>query len=202
MSQIAHIASAIFKKGAHERRIIVGIAGPPASGKSTTAAALVDLLPQGSAIVVPMDGFHFDDSVLTSRGLQQRKGAPETFDFSGFAHLLRRIRSGEPDIAIPIFDRGMEISRAGAAIVDAEKRFILVEGNYLLLSEEPWSALADFFDLTVFLNVEREQLERRLIERWRAHGRSDADGQAWVDMNDMPNVDRVIRNRRAADLTI
>ncbi|TIT54219.1 MAG: nucleoside/nucleotide kinase family protein, partial [Mesorhizobium sp.] len=83
--------------------------------------------------------FHFDDIVLERRGLRARKGAPDTFDFGGFETLLKRIRAGEPDIAIPVFDRSMELSRAAAAIVDAETKFILVEGNYLLLDEEPWS---------------------------------------------------------------
>jgi pantothenate kinase len=87
-------------------------------------------------------------------------------------------------------------------VVDANKRFILVEGNYLLLDEEPWSGLAELFDLTIFLDVPRDELERRLVERWRSHGRSEADGRAWIDSNDLPNVDRVLLHRRAADLTI
>lgn len=202
MSQIAHLASAIFKKAGKGGRCIVAIAGPPGAGKSTISSALVDLLPADSAIVVPMDGFHFDDGVLEQRGLRPRKGAPETFDFRGFEHLLRRIRDGEPDIAIPVFDRSMELSRAAAGIVGADKRFVIVEGNYLLLAEEPWSRLGELFDFTVFLEVPRDELERRLIQRWRDYGRSESDGRAWVESNDLPNIDRVLRNRRAADLTI
>lgn len=202
MSEIAHIASAIFKRAPKDRRCIVAIAGPPGAGKSTISSALVDLLPHGTTIVVPMDGFHFDDSVLDERGLRSRKGAPETFDFAGFRHLLQRIRAGERDIAIPVFDRSMELSRAAAAIINADKRFILVEGNYLLLDEEPWSGLSELFDFTIFLDVPRGELERRLVQRWRDHGRSESDGRAWVDSNDLPNVDRVLLHRRSADLTI
>jgi pantothenate kinase len=202
MSEIAHVAAAIFKRASKGERCIVAIAGAPGAGKSTISAALVDLFPEGSAIVVPMDGFHFDDAILEERGLRARKGAPETFDFAGFAHLLKRIRSGEADVAIPIFDRNMELSRAAAAIVCADKRFVLVEGNYLLLDEKPWSELADLFDLTIFLDVPRDELERRLIQRWRDHGRSETEGRAWVNSNDLPNIDRVLLHRRAADLTI
>jgi pantothenate kinase len=88
-----------------------------------------------------MDGFHYDDRVLDQLGLRHRKGAPETFDFAGFATLLRRLKSREQNIAIPLFDRSLEISRAGAQIVGSDVKFILVEGNYLLLDEEPWSGL-------------------------------------------------------------
>ena len=170
MSEISSIAAAIFKHAGNSRRFIIAIAGPPGSGKSTLAERLHEVLPEGSSVVIPMDGFHYDDAILDQRGLRSRKGAPETFDYSGFATLLKRVREGEEEIAIPVFDRSMELSRAGAAIVSADAKFILVEGNYLLLDEEPWTGLGSLFDFTVFLDVPRGELERRLMERWRLHG--------------------------------
>jgi pantothenate kinase len=202
MSEIASLAATIFKRAANAKRFIVAIAGPPGAGKSTIAEELCALLPEQSAIVVPMDGFHYDDAILKQRGLRNRKGAPETFDIAGFEHLLKRIRAVEPDIAIPVFDRTMELARAGAAIVGSEVKFILTEGNYLLLDEAPWSNLAPLFDLAIFLDVPRAELERRLLRRWHEHGRSDEDARAWVASNDMPNVDRVLDRRRQADLVI
>ncbi|WP_027040021.1 nucleoside triphosphate hydrolase [Mesorhizobium ciceri] len=202
MSEIAHLAATIFKRAGKANRFIVAIAGPPGSGKSTLSARLHDLLPEGAAEVVPMDGFHFDDAVLERRGLRARKGAPETFDFAGFEALLKRIRAGEADIAIPVFDRSMELSRAAASIVATETKFILVEGNYLLLDEEPWSRLAPLFDFSIFVDVPRNELERRLVERWHGHGRSDEDARAWIASNDLPNIERVLARRRAADLVI
>jgi pantothenate kinase len=202
MSEIAHLAATIFKRAGKSPRFVVAIAGPPGAGKSTLSAGLHDLLPDGASEVVPMDGFHYDDTVLDARGLRARKGAPETFDFGGFEALLKRIRSGEADIAIPVFDRSVELSRAAAAIVAAETKFILVEGNYLLLDEQPWSRLAPLFDFTIFVDVPREELERRLLERWHAHGRTDADARAWIANNDMPNIDRVLARRRAADMVL
>ncbi|MBZ9872383.1 nucleoside triphosphate hydrolase [Mesorhizobium sp. BR1-1-9] len=202
MSEIAHLAATIFKRAGKARRFIVAIAGPPGAGKSTLSASLHDLLPEGAVEVVPMDGFHYDDIVLNQRGLRARKGAPDTFDFGGFETLLKRIRAGEPDIAIPVFDRTMELSRAAAAIIGAGTKFILVEGNYLLLDEEPWSRLAPLFDFSIFVEVPRNELERRLMERWHEHGRSEEDARAWIASNDMPNIERVLARRRAADLVI
>lgn len=202
MSEIATIAATIFKRAGKARRFIVAIAGPPGAGKSTLSAALHDVLPAGTAEVVPMDGFHYDDSVLEKRGLRPRKGAPETFDFAGFEVLLKRIRAGEPDIAIPVFDRSIELSRAAASIIATDTRFILAEGNYLLLDEEPWNRLAPLFDLTIFVDVTRGELERRLRQRWHEHGRSDEDAIAWIASNDMPNIERVLSRRRPADLII
>lgn len=202
MSEIASIAAAIFKRAGKSPRALVAIAGPPGSGKSTIAESLREVLPENSAVVVPMDGFHFDDIVLNQRGLRQRKGAPETFDFRGFAALIRRLRSGEPEVAIPVFDRSIELSRAGAAIVGSDVKFVLVEGNYLLLDEEPWSGLGELFDFSIFIDVPRGELERRLMERWRFHGKSDEEARAWIVSNDMPNIERVLARRRAADLVV
>ena len=202
MSEIASIAAAIFKRAAGAQRFVVAIAGPPGSGKSTLAQRLNVVLPEDASAVVPMDGFHFDDVVLDSRGLRPRKGAPETFDYAGFAALLKRIRAGEPEIAVPVFDRSMELSRAGASIIGSGVKFVLVEGNYLLLDEEPWSALSGLFDFSIFVDVPRGELERRLLERWRGHGKSDEDARAWIASNDLPNIERVLARRRRADLVI
>ena len=125
MSGIATVAAAIFKHAGKSRRFIVAIAGPPGAGKSTVAEQLLGLLPAGSAAVVPMDGFHYDDAVLTAKGLRQRKGAPETFDVDGYEALLKRLRAGDADVAIPVFDRSIELSRAAAAIVAHDVKFIL-----------------------------------------------------------------------------
>lgn len=97
-----------------------------------------------------MDGFHFDDAVLNARGHRPRKGAPFTFDVLGFEVLLKRIKAREPDIAIPVFDRTMELSRAAADIVDGKAKFDLIEGNYLLLKQPPWNRLRQLFDFSIY----------------------------------------------------
>jgi len=202
MSEISHLAATIFRRGAHANRVIVAIAGPPAAGKSTISAQLAEYLPEGAAAVVPMDGFHYDDGVLDKIGWRQRKGAPETFDFGGYEHLLKRLKAADEDVAVPIFDRSIELSRAAAAIVSKDTKFILTEGNYLLLDEEPWNRLAPLFDATVYIDVPREELRRRLVQRWLDYGRTPEAGQAWIDSNDMPNIDRVLTRRRPADLVV
>ena len=140
MTDPKQLAGLIRGKAGDAKRFMVAIAGAPASGKSTAAAKLRDELASlgESAIVVPMDGFHFDDTVLNARGHRPRKGAPFTFDVAGFAVLLKRIRAGEPDIASPVFDRALELSRNAADIVGESSRIILIEGNYLLVNEAQW----------------------------------------------------------------
>lgn len=202
MTEIAHLAATLFRKAAGRDRIVAAIAGPPGSGKSTLVETLQPLLPEGSVTIVAMDGFHFDNAVLDARGLRARKGAPESFDFAGFETVLKRIAAGEPDVAVPVFDRADDLARAGAAIVGAGTRFVLVEGNYLLLDEEPWKRLAPLVDFSVFLDVDEGELERRLVERWRDHGLDEGAARARVLSNDLPNARRVMAARRAPDLVL
>jgi pantothenate kinase len=185
-------------------RIIVALAGPPGSGKSTSAETLAARLNEqaaGSAAVVPMDGFHYDDMVLVPRGLRPRKGAPETFDCAGFAHLMSRLAANaEEDIAVPVFDRSIEIARGGARIIPRSVRYIVTEGNYLLLAREPWSKLRPLFDITVFLQVSKDELRRRLLARWQ--DLSPAELTAKMEGNDMINVETVLNQSAEADFIL
>ncbi|RST88110.1 nucleoside/nucleotide kinase family protein [Aquibium carbonis] len=200
MTEIAHLVATIFRKAAGRDRFVVAIAGPPGAGKSTLAEALLPLFPEGSAVIVPMDGFHFDNAILAARNLLPRKGAPETFDVGGLAATLMRIRASEEGVAVPLFDRAADLARAGAAVVPRAIRFVLVEGNYLLSDEAPWNDLAPSFDFTIFLDVEEPVLERRLVERWLQHGHSHEQAVARAFSNDIPNARRVLACRRAADV--
>lgn len=64
------------------------------------------------------------------------------------------------------------------------------------------SGLAELFDLTIFLDAPRLELEQRLLKQWADLGDSDEKARHWVATNDMPNVDRVLARRRAAHLTL
>jgi pantothenate kinase len=196
----AQLAATIRAKAQAQGRFLTALAGPPGAGKSTLAAALVAALGKG-AKAVPMDGFHYDDAVLIARGARARKGAPDTFDVAGFRHLLTRLRS-EDEVAIPLFDRDLEISRAGADIVGPDDRILIVEGNYLLLNEAPWPDLAPLFDLTIWIDVPEAELDRRLMARWAHYGKTPDQARAWIDGNDMPNIRRVVAGSRPADLVI
>ena len=190
-------------------RRLIAIAGPPGSGKSTIAERLCRNLNQHApsfACLLAMDGFHFDDRLLEARGMRARKGAPDTFDVGGLVAMLDRLRADDgSEIVVPVFDRSLEIARAGAEIIPAATRIVIVEGNYLLLDDPAypaWACLASRFDVTVMLDVPRPRLVERLTARWRGFGLDPAAVIAKVEGNDLVNADLVATRSRAADFRL
>ncbi len=202
---INELAVLLVKKAA-KQRIIVAIAGPPGVGKTTITETLTTSIndPQfGLAAMLPMDGYHYDDIYLEQMGWRARKGAPHTFDVDGFAHMLARLKANrENKVAVPVFDRSIEIARAGARIIPQNARIIIAEGNYLLFDEAPWSGLAPCFDLTVMLRASTETIHQRLHDRWVKHGLSADQIAVKMNDNDLPNVEMVLNNSRDADYFI
>jgi fructokinase len=184
-------------------RLRVAVAGPPGAGKSTLAAVLVDRLNRDGpvAALVPMDGFHLDNAILDARGLRARKGAPETFDALGVLRMVERL-DRDAEVVIPGFDRARDIAIAGAAVLGAECRIAVVEGNYLLLDEAPWRDLRPLWDLSVMLSPPVEVLRARLIDRWLTHGHDPAAAEARAMGNDIPNALRVIGGSLPADIVL
>lgn len=202
---VATLAARILAEGSGSRRIIA-IAGAPGSGKSTIAEILKDRINAvrpGHADILPMDGYHFDDMVLNARGHRARKGSPHTYDLDGFRVMLERLRADDGrDVAVPVFDRSIEIARAGGRIVPASARIILAEGNYLLLDQPGWRDLAPHFDLTVMLDVSEDTLVERLLQRWAGFDYDEAAIVTKMEGNDLPNVRLVLANSLPADIMI
>ncbi|MFC1430094.1 nucleoside/nucleotide kinase family protein [Streptacidiphilus sp. N1-3] len=193
---LAESARALLRPGG---RRLLGLTGPPGAGKSTLAAELCAALGPVAACV-PMDGFHLANQVLRQLGLADRKGSPPSFDVGGFQALLRRLRADIGQVVYaPEFRRELEEPIAGAIAVPDSVRLVVVEGNYLLLDDGPWRETASLLDQTWYLRPEEPVRVRRLLQRHRAHGRSEAEAAAWVHGNDEPNARLIAATAHRAD---
>jgi pantothenate kinase len=195
--ELSALAELLEARAAAGGRVIAAIAGAPGSGKSTLAEKLAGKLnarTAGLAAVLPMDGYHYDDLYLVPAGLRPRKGAPMTFDVGGLFHTLKRLRAREEaEVAVPVFDRKIEIARAGARLIPKSTPVIVVEGNWLLLNQAPWDRLQPLFDVTVMVEVPEHVLRARLRGRWERLGLSEAEIAAKLEENDLPNG-RLVRD--------
>ncbi|MXN53930.1 nucleoside/nucleotide kinase family protein [Shinella sp. AETb1-6] len=200
----ATIVDAIQRRAGDARRFLVGLAGPPAAGKSTLAEALrAGLLARGeSAEILPMDGFHLDNGILAERGLLPRKGIAETFDGRGFIDIVHALKRAEDEVLVPVFDRSRELAVNAARAIPKDTRFILAEGNYLLFKDAPWDRLDGVFDFTIFVGPPYAVLEERLRRRWMSYDLPE-DQIGWkLYGNDLPNGKRILEHSRPADLHI
>ncbi|WP_341246860.1 nucleoside/nucleotide kinase family protein [Nereida ignava] len=190
--------------GLSSSRKIIAISGPPASGKSTVAEAVVASLTtmEKTAALVPMDGFHLDNAVLERAGTLARKGAPETFDADGFVHLISRIANGTEAVYAPVFDRARDITVAGAQLIPTNAEFVIVEGNYLMLNAAPWDQLRQFWTLSVAISAPMDVVEQRLMERWTDYDIAPDEARAKVQGNDLKNAKMVLQNSAPSDLIL
>ncbi|MFQ5786515.1 MAG: hypothetical protein ACE5H1_00895 [Thermodesulfobacteriota bacterium] len=101
---------------------------------------------------------------LERSGLISVKGAPETFDVEGYISMLNRIKlSG--NLKAPIYYREAHDVIYDALSIEPHHKIIITEGNYLFADMEGWCEIKDIIDLKIYIEVEKEVCEKRLLKR-------------------------------------
>lgn len=188
-----------------QKRIIVFIAAPPATGKSTLVMALCQFAQELSfrdIQCVGMDGFHYPNAWLAThmhqgKPLKDIKGAPETFDVDALYACIEETK--QKDTYWPIYDRNIHDPIADQIFVD--RSILLVEGNYLLLEEEPYQKLAELCDYSVWIQAKEEMLKERLIQRKQRGGITREAAEQFYEKSDRSNVVRVLHGSSCGDET-
>lgn len=174
-----------------QRQFWLGIVGAPGAGKSTLSLALWDRF-GSAAVVIPMDGYHYYrtelDAMPHATEAHRRRGAPFTFNAKKFVDdltLARQTGSG----VFPSFQHGIgDPAEDDIELLATQHRLVIVEGNYLLLDDEPWCHLAAIFDETWFIDVRIDTIRQRLRQRFLEFGMSADAARDRVESNDIPNA--------------
>ena len=195
-------------------RVLIGIVGCPGSGKSTTSKAVASALNARGVetSVLPMDGYHYYRHELEQFAdpveAFKRRGAPFTFNARKFVDKIREVSvlSTTPGVAplkAPSFDHALKDPKEDDIIILPSSQVILVEGNYLLLEEAPWSELPDLLDESWFIACNLDEAMARVQARQvNDVGLSVAESQIRIDTNDRPNAELVDQSRARASLVV
>jgi Panthothenate kinase len=206
-SALSVLVTHVLEMERHTReRLAIGLAGGPGSGKSTLAREVVTALnavQPGTAALVPMDGFHMRHAKLEAMGHVDYKGAPHTFEGAAFVNFLHHLKTTSTPVKGPIYSRKIEDVVDDGFEVAPDVRVLVVEGNYLLLTDPPWAGVKPLLDFSVFLDVPRETVRARLMKRHAEEGLfTEERNRAHIERNDLPNYDLVSETQNRADLVI
>ncbi|MXX90471.1 MAG: hypothetical protein F4213_04480 [Boseongicola sp. SB0677_bin_26] len=180
--------------------LVVAIAGPPATGKSTLAQRLTeDLLAAGQfAVHCPMDGFHKTNTQLAAEGLCSVKGRIDTFDGTTFAKAVARLARGDA-FWWPRYSRLKHDPVPEGTRIEGSETVCIVEGNYILANDRPWSTAAAHFDLRIFKDAPDGLLRQRLTQRHERGGKGKSETSAKIARTDMPNATEIRKSASVAD---
>ncbi|NBX85587.1 MAG: uridine kinase [Gammaproteobacteria bacterium] len=148
--------------------IIIGIAGPSASGKSLLANTIVNELGSDQVVVISEDAYYKDNSHLS---LSEREKInydhPEAFDHELLAQHLQDLQEGK-SVDIPIYSHSKHIRLPETRSIGSHK-IIVLEG--ILLFTDP--SLRQLMDIRIFMFTPLDiclsrRLMRDVVERQRS----------------------------------
>jgi type I pantothenate kinase len=155
---------------------VIGLAGSVSAGKSTTARVLRALLsrwPNTPKVeLITTDGFLHPNKILESQGLMERKGFPESYDGTALVRFLSDIKAGKSHAEAPVYSHLVYDVVPNETISVDRPDILIVEGLNVLLpgrsgkGDAGIPVVSDFFDFSIYLHAEEEQLERWYIERF------------------------------------
>ena len=183
---------------------LLGVAGPPASGKSTLALRLVDDLRLAHGLEAkycPMDGFHLPNARLDALRLRAAKGRIDTFDAGALLAATRRLTAKDA-FWWPAYSRTRHDPVGEGVRITGLEKVCVLEGNYLLCDAPVWRDVARLFGLRVYIDVPDEVLRVRLLARHRAGGRDIDEARAKIARTDLPNARRIRSGKSAAEIVI
>lgn len=151
---------------------MIGIAGSVAVGKSTISRVLQALLsrwPQHPTVdLVTTDGFLFPNSVLEERGLLKRKGFPESYDRAALLDFVARAKSGETPLEVPVYSHVRYDIVPGRSRVIDQPDILILEGLNVLQAGHRGTVVSDYFDFSIFVDADPEDIKRWYLERFLA----------------------------------
>lgn len=148
--------------------IIIGIAGPSASGKSLLANTIVNELGSDQVVVISEDSYYKDNSHLPFEEREKiNYDHPDSFDHALLHEHLCQLQQGQ-SVEIPIYSHSKHIRVPETRFIG--RHTIIVLEGILLFSDK---ALREIMDIRIFMSAPLDvclsrRLKRDVVERHRS----------------------------------
>ena len=165
------IKSKFLNRSYQPAPLIIGVTGSVAVGKSTTARVLQNLLQKfytdKTIEMITTDGFLYPNSVLKEKEMLHRKGFPESYDMEQLIQFMLDIKTGKPDVKVPIYSHNIYDIVPDEYEHLHQPDILIVEGiNVLQLPSSQQIYVSDFFDFSIYVDAEVENVEKWYLERF------------------------------------
>ncbi|KAJ3924294.1 MAG: P-loop containing nucleoside triphosphate hydrolase protein, partial [Lentinula lateritia] len=168
--QLALVLVELLAKFPASSRLLVGIYGIPASGKSTFADLLYKYTdsilqndPRNSvrAILVSLDGWHLTRAQLDQfpdpKLARDRRGRNWTFDGPSYLQREEVLPETERIITAPSFDHAIKDPTPHAVQIHPQHRIVIIECLYTALDVDSWREAALLLDERWYLELDFEE---------------------------------------------
>lgn len=152
----------------NKQAMLIGIAGPSASGKSLLANTIVNELGSDQVVVISEDAYYKDNNHLDFKDREAiNYDHPDSFDHELLCTHLQTLQKGQ-SVEIPIYSHSKHLRLPEKRTI-GQHRIIVLEG-ILLFCEK---MLRDLMDIRIFMSTPLDiclsrRLMRDVVERHRS----------------------------------
>jgi type I pantothenate kinase len=202
---------------------VVGIGGPVSVGKSTIAARLLEALGAGEGGALPggpgpvevlgTDGFLFPNDELAARGLELRKGFPDSYDTPLLERTLDALHRGGA-VSVPVYSHlTYDIVPGASRCIDPPGVLVLEGVNALqfharldfgVYVDAPVTAIEEWF-VARLVELVAAAPPGSFYAGWSGFSPDQVDALAhdiWSSINAVNLVEHIEPTRAAADVVV
>ncbi len=185
VQDLYHVTSQFLGHPEPKVPYIIAVAGSVAVGKSTISRLLRELLsrwPSHPRVeLVTTDGFLYSNNELKKRGLENRKGFPESYNRTKLIEFLSDLKAGKKPLEVPLYSHQYYDVIENKTKTIEQPDIVIVEGLNLLqvgpsiINDTPQVFASDYFDFSIYVDANENDIQEWFIERFMTYRLQCAD---------------------------